>query len=175
MKNGIPENLNRRAMDLVRLIDQLSATHGQLLGLTRRKLQAIRAADLEAMCACNDEQETLLKRLREREGLRKQLMDAIGIELGLAAKTGRLLTITQLLSKLSGSVQQELSAARDRLREAVGKLAQANRINSAVSRELVNHLEFVFSAVRPSTTTSGEYSARGSLRLTNPGLLETIG
>jgi hypothetical protein len=169
------ESLLRRAGDLARLMDQLAALNEQLLMLATRKLEAIRAADLGAMSACNDEQELVCKRLTEREGLRKQLMDAIGAELGLAVRTGRRLTISQLLPKLPHAACAQVSAARDSLRDIVGKLAQANRVSGAVSRELIHHLEFVFSAVRPSVAATGQYSASGTLRPAASRVFETVG
>lgn len=174
--NRATENLARRASDLGRLMDQLTELNKQLLALADRKLKAIGAADLDAMCACNDEEESLLKRIREREGLRKQLMDAIGTELGMAAKAGRALSVSQLLPKLPIAVHESLTATRDRLRLVLGSLAQASRINGAVSRELIHHLEFVFSAVRPAAAVGGgQYLPDGRVRPAASRVFETVG
>jgi hypothetical protein len=171
----VTENLARRASDLARLMVQLAGLYEQLLALTERKLQTIRAADIDSMCGCNDEQEAILKRIRERDGLRKQLMDAIGVEVGMAAKSGRNFSVSQLLPQLPASACQEVKAARDRLRDAIGRLAQANRVSGAVSRELIHHLQCVFSAVRPAAIVAGQYSSSGNLRLAAARVFETIG
>jgi hypothetical protein len=175
MRNRPVDNVARRASDLTRLLEQAAVLHERLVELTGRKVQAIRTADLDAMCACNDEQEAVVKRLRERDGLRKQLMDAMGAELGLSAKAGRALTISQLLLKLPEKARAEVDAARRRLQDVLAKLAQANRLSGAISRELVDHLRFVFSAVRPSATPSGQYSPGGTTSAPGPGVFETIG
>jgi hypothetical protein len=175
MKKKATDNMERRAADLARLMDQLSVLHEKLLALTKRKLEAIRAASLDAMCACNMEQDVVVRRIQEREGLRKQLMDALGSDLGLGAKTGRALTVSQLLAKLPPAARGQVSGAKDRLRDTIGKLAQANRVNGAVSRELIGHLNFVFSAVRPSALGGGHYSAAGAVRPEMPGVFEAVG
>ena len=175
MKSEATDNLRRRADDLARLLDRLAGLHEQMLSVIERRLDAIRAADLDATCACNDEQEVLARRIHEREGMRKQLMDAIGVELGLGAKEGRALTVSQLVRNLPDCLGEQLQTARDRLRGVMGRVAHANRVSGAVSRELASHLRFVFAAVRPASGKSGHYSPNGITKNVGAGVFETIG
>lgn len=158
------ENPNKpatRVRDLVRLLDQMRSLYGQMFTLIDEKLAAMRRSDVEAMTHAGTKETVLADRLGEREGLRKQLMDAVGEEIGLASRSGRRLTVSQLANRLADRDKAALLAAADRLRREVAKVAQANRVAGVVAREVVSHLRWVFAAVRPCEEEPAGYSKSG--------------
>lgn len=150
-----------RVRDLVRLLDQMRSLYGQMFTLIDEKLVAMRRSDVAVMTHASTKERVLADRLGEREGLRKQLMDAVGEEIGLASKSGRRMTVSQLASRLADQEKTALLAAADRLRQEVAKVAQANRVAGVVAREVVSHLRWIFAAVRPCEEEPAGYSMSG--------------
>lgn len=152
-----------RVSDLVRLLDQVRSLYEQLFSLIDAKLDAMRRCDIDAMRVCNDRENALAKRLEEREGLRRQLVDAIGEELGLPSRAARLLTITQIANRLPQAQRTRLMESVGRLRQSVAKVSQANRVSGAVTRGIVDHLRWVFAAVRGGEEAPAGYSRGGAV------------
>jgi hypothetical protein len=105
----------------------------------------------------------LPQRIRERDGLRCQLMDGVGEQLGLPPRTARSTRLSQLALRMPDSDRTVVMNAAGRLRSVVTRVAQANRIAGAASRELLNHLHWVFAAVKPRDGQPSAYSGAGAM------------
>ncbi len=166
----------RRFRDLLEIFEQLRNLNDQLFTLIDAKIAAMKSADTSALTAFAEKERVLTERLREREGLRAQFMDAVGIELGLPQRAGRTLTMSQLAARLDGPQSAKLIVVADRLRSAVGQVLQANRVAGAVSREILNHLKWIFAAVRPREEKPELYSGAGvPLGRSGAAMLEVVG
>lgn len=174
--SGQPTKSTTRVRDLVRLLDQMRSLYEQMFTVIDAKLSAMRRSDVAAMTHSGTQERVLSDRLGEREGLRKQLMDAVGEEIGPAGRSGRRLTVSQLANRLNEQDRVALLAAADRLRREVAKVSQANRVAGVVAREVVNHLQWVFAAVRPGAEEPSGYSKSGVVvsRMAGP-MFDTIG
>jgi hypothetical protein len=150
----------KRLRDLVRLLDAMRALYAELVGLAKVRLDAMRCADLALMAQLDEREAAATRRLQEREGLRKQLMDAIGEELGV--RSGRTMTVSDLASRFAAQPGSVLHLAADSLRSVVAELAQLNRVVGLAAREVVHHMSWVFAAVRPKAPVAGGYAAGGS-------------
>jgi|GEM_PF-1066997 len=165
-----------KVRDLVRLLDQMRSLYAQMFAVIDEKLMAMRRSDVDAMAHAAAKERVLADRLSEREGFRKQLMDAVGDEIGLTGRSGRRLTVSQLANRLEDHHRAGLLAAADRLRKEVSKVAQANRVAGVVAREVVNHLQWVFAAVRPGEEEPSEYSKSGAVVSRSAGpLFDAVG
>jgi len=161
---------------LLRLLDGLAELHVSLEWNIRSKLDAIRAADMNAVQSAMQEEQQVTDRLREREGLRKQLMDAVGAELGLARGAGRKLTVSELAARLPESSRLTLWQSAGSLRKAMAATAQANRVAGSAVRTLLHHMQWVFASIRPTGAAPLTYSKHG--RMVPQGgtvALETVG
>lgn len=166
----------RRLTDLIRLFDGLRELHERLLDVIRSKIDAMKRADIAAMQEHVVEEQDLARRLQQREGLRRQLMDAIGKELGLKSLSARDLTVSQLESHLPESARRRLREQTNRLTEVVAKVARINRVAGALSREVLNHVKWVFASVKPKADKSAGYSGNGELLSEASSLVfETVG
>lgn len=154
---------SRRIKDLLTLLESLRELYRQLLTLVQSKIDAMRRADTPAMQTLSEQEQALAGRIQEREGFRHQLMDAIGEELHMPPRAARALPMSQLASRLCTRQRSALTDAAGRLREVVAKVTQANRVAGAVSREILNHMKWVFSAVRPRDAEPVGYSGDGAL------------
>lgn len=153
----------KRLADLNRLLGSLRKMQGQLLTLVQAKIDAMKRADIPTMRELSERERALARRLQEREGLRFQLMDAIGKELGLPAQKVRALPVSQLASRLPQQQQASLLDAAEKLRNVMSRVAQANRVAGAISREIVGHLKWVFASVKPQDEKPTGYSGDGAL------------
>lgn len=176
MATATAHKQSARIRDLLRLLGDMTSMHVELEQAIKRKLGAIRDGDAQATHAAGQIEQDLAQRIREREGLRKQLMDAIGIELGMGPGEGRRLTV----SELSGRAPQEWRAGMEQsvgnLRKAMAGAAQANRVAGATLRTLLHHMQWVLTAIRPSGPAPMTYSDKGKM-VTQGGTvaLETTG
>lgn len=166
----------KRLRDLVTLLDGLHRSHEQLLALVRSKINAMRLADVSAMRDLAEQEQTLAKRVEQREGLRRQLMDKIGEQCGLSSQASRALSVSQIASRLCDPDRTALQQAAQKLRSIVTKLAQANRVAGAISREVLTHLEWVFASVRPAGGRALAYSGSGApVAANDTRIFETVG
>lgn len=162
--------------ELVRLMDELTALHEQLLGAVCAKTEAMRRADMPAMRESGRQEQLLVERINERTGLRRQLMDMIGDQLGLPRKTARVITASQLAARLPESHRAALMAAAVRLKEAVAPVARANRMGSAIATRVVGHLKQVFASVTGAEGSAPAYSRTGGVAQRRDAMLfEALG
>jgi len=154
---------SKQVRDLVRLLDDLTVTHKELLGAVREKLAAMRRADLHTMREMTVKEQTLARTIQEREGLRRQLMDIIGTQIGLTPGEARSLTMSQLATRLEPEASQALMNSAQVLRGIMHKVAQSNRVAGVACREVINHMKWVFASVRPKDDPPVAYAGNGTL------------
>jgi len=166
----------RRIDDLITLLDGLCELQEKLIELIRVKMDAMRRADVAKLRTLHDEERALAKRLQARETLRRDLMMGIGEELGFSKNRARNMTVSQVVAHLSEITGGRLVDVATRLRHTACKTAKANRVAGAVARETINHLRWVFAAIRPEDDTPVGYSGQGAV--TGPQqtrIFETLG
>jgi hypothetical protein len=71
--------------------------------------------------------------------------------------------VSQLAEHLPEAQREGLLNIAGKLRGVVSRLAQANRVAGVVSREIVNHLRWVFASVRPAGGQPVAYAGDGAL------------
>ena len=166
----------KRLKDLVALFDGLHKLHEQLLTLIRSKVDAMKRADVPAMQSLSEQEQLLARRVEQREGLRRQLMDKIGEQCGLSSRAARALSVSQFAGRLRDPQRTTLQQAAQKLREIIAKVAQANRVAGTISREVLTHLEWVFASVRPASDQPLVYSIDGRPPVEHDArIFETVG
>jgi hypothetical protein len=151
----------KRLKDLVTVLGQLEQLHKELAALVRAKVDAMRRADVPALREHTESEQSLVNRIQQREGMRRQLMDVIGGGLGLPARSGRKLTVSQLVARVPDKQREDILAAAERLRAAVCGVAQANHLAGTIAGGLVDHLRRVFAAVKPKGERGTAYTGDG--------------
>ncbi len=166
---------NQNLRELVRSFDALRILHEQLFQVLERKIEAMRAANVTAMESAGRDEQTVLKTLKDKESRRGALMQTLARECGIAAKSARTATVSQIGALLPAVERELLQHAAARLQEVVARTAQANRIAAAVARGVTNHLKFVFSAARPAQGDPVGYTLRGESFAANPVIMDVVG
>lgn len=151
----------KRLNDLVRLFGVLEDLQHKLATLIQSKIDAIQKADMHAMRELFDKERDIIQRIHEREGLRCQLMDEIGKELGLPSQTARAVPASQLATRLPVSQRGILLDAAAKLRSAIGQVARINRVAGRISSDILRHLQWVFASVVPRDGNPAGYSGNG--------------
>lgn len=159
----MPNTTKKRLNDLIQLLEQTRDLYEQLLQTIQTKIDAMRHADLHEMREQTQQEHALAKRLHEREGLRCQIMELIGIELELSAPQARAMTMSDLSRVVSKSDAQRLMEISNALRDTVTRVAQANRIAGTTTREILNHLKWVMDSVKPRDDQPASYTGDGTL------------
>ena len=160
MKKSIESS---RFGDLLELLAGLEKLNAELVSLVRTKIDAMKRNDMGAMRDITAREQEIAGVVHEREGLRRQLMDLIGRQMGWSSRTARALSLSQLAARVSEAQRVALLAAGRRLREVVSRLARANRVAGAIAREISDHLGWVFASVRPRRAEPVGYSGLGGL------------
>ncbi len=178
-KSGENKRLSRRLADMATLLGQIREQYDELFSVLDAKIAAMRKADWNALAAFNERGKAISRRIAERDGLRRQLLDAIGLDLGMAPRTGRTLNMTQLIERIPSKYQHVapgLRAAAESLLPALTKAAQANRVAGYIARGVVDHLRWVFEAVMPRCEGGGEYRGDGAAAMrSGPLMMDTLG
>ncbi len=151
----------RRIKDLVILLGELERLYRRLLQQIERKIYALRHAKLEDIPELGREEQALVARIDERDGLRIQLIKAIANDYGWQDRMANSLTITQIAQPLDDEDRRQLFEVSSRLRKSLFEVAQANRIAGAIAREMSHHMKWVFASVRPNEGEVSGYSQRG--------------
>jgi len=173
MKGGVDL---RRLRDLVRLFDGLRMLHDELFHVLESKIDAMRRADVTGIQSAGEREQVIVLRMQEREGFRRQLMEAIGGDLGLSAKAARSLTVSQLAARLPDPERNLVVNAGSRLQTVMAKSAQANRLAATIARDVVQHMKWVFAAVRPADAVPVGYTGRGrTVVIDDASLFEAVG
>ncbi len=151
----------KRFGELVLLLNGLEALHMELVELIRSKTSAMKKNDVVAMRELGEREQALAAQIQEREGLRRQLLASIGEQAGWPARTARAFSISQLASRVAEPQRSALLEVGSRLRNAVVRVAKANRVAGNFAQAIVEHLRWVFAAVRPEGEQRLGYSGAG--------------
>ncbi|MEK6675377.1 MAG: hypothetical protein AABZ47_06945 [Planctomycetota bacterium] len=163
------------AAELATLLVDLSRALEPLAENLQRRIDAARAVDMEQMQSLHDESTGLVKRLRERDGLRRQIMDRMVAELGASGRPGRMWSLTELVSRLSPKDAAKLSASAAILRGVMDRVVKLSRQVGSISDAIVRHLTWVFSAVRLQPEF-GSYSVGGvAVGASDSRIVDTLG
>ncbi|UCE58576.1 MAG: flagellar export chaperone FlgN [Phycisphaerales bacterium] len=158
MANVIEE---KRFGELVLLLNELEAMHLELVDLIRSRTSAMKKNDVVAMRELGERERALAARIQEREGLRRQLVALIGKQEGWSARMARAFSISQLAARVAEPQRSTLIEVASRLRNAVVRVAKANRVAGEFAQAILEHLRWVFAAVRPEGERQLGYSGDG--------------
>jgi FlgN protein len=153
--------LDNLVRDLIRLLGDLNALHGELAMHMRNKLDAIKRADSDQVQSITAREAVLAARAHEREGLRKQLADRIGMSLGLDKGSGRSVRLTDLAEKLPEPRRSQLLVAAAGLREKVREIESINKTSEVVTRTMLRHLSEVMQVMTAGPCGADVYGRTG--------------
>ncbi len=162
------------ARDLVRMLGQLCELYYELASRMRERLEAVRQADADRIQAAAAVEQELVGRLREREGLGRQLARRLAEATGHAAP--RDATTSELAGRLPEPRRSQLLLAAAGLRDRVREVERLQAVLGLVTREMMVHLGQVLEVMRSGGRSSESYSRTGaSQRVGTAGVFEAVG
>lgn len=166
----------KRFSSFIELMKQFVRLHQGLLDAMNAKIEAMKQGDFEQMRRLDEKQSELVKAVREREGIRRQFLDAIGREQGEDGGQLRKLSLLQFASRLVEPQRLELlDAARD-LKNVMGTVARKNNIAKTIVGGVLGNLKFVFDSVKAGTSQENNYSGEGTTVAPKiAGMLDAVG
>ncbi len=160
--------LEARSGDLVNLMGDLKTLHSDMLSVLQQKLAGMRRADTEAINSCTARERFLAERVQEREGLRRQLVQILGKELGLSPEQSAGLGVRDLAERLPEPRRGQLLVLGEALRELIGKIDNANKVVALVTGEMLKHFRHVYAAMARSGPSTGRYASNGQIAVERP-------
>ncbi len=166
---------NNRLRDLVTLLGDVDGLHRELLQAVRGKTEAMRRSDVPHIQACTEEERSLVIRIQEREGLRRQLMDVIGKDLGLSGRKARTMSASRLAQRLDEPYRTQITEVAATLKGTMTQLVRDNRVAGLIAREVLGHLRGIFSCIGASVRQPVGYAADGAVVSgTDQKIIETV-
>ncbi len=158
MKN----ELESRLRELATLLSEMTLLHESLLHATRSKLGAMRTATTQAVQQQAAVERDLARRIAEREGLRRALMDRIGAALSIEPARARQLTLSQLAQRVEEPQRSRLQVLGEGLRRVASEIARINRVCALVGQEMLAHFRAVHAAITEGLVPREVYARPGA-------------
>lgn len=166
----------KQFQSLIDLMRQIEMLYQRLSRVIRNKIDAMKVGAFERMRTLEEEEGVLVEQVRERDGLRRQLFEAIGRAADDKKCDYRNLPVRKLANKLATPQRLELLQVSHSLKTSMTKLARVNQIVAAVSRGVLDNLRIVFESVRNGTGERDSYSGKGNpISRRAMGMLDAVG
>lgn len=136
------------------VLQRLITDHERLLECIEQKMDAIRAADLDALAQVVREEAALVRRISSAETQRRRIM----------ALAGDASTIRAIAEKVGPPQDEELLRTADRLREVVGRVHERADIVRQAAVTLERHVDGVIRTLQAALGRAGVYGDRGEVR-----------
>lgn len=146
---------------LLSLMRRLETMHDEFRRSLERKLEMLRTAQIEQVQVNIAAEEALAGRIREQEGLRKQLMEQLGRGFGMSPEIARSLPARKLAERLAEPYRGRLIQAAGGLKRAIEEVRKISHLIERVSVDVTRHLHHVFAAIRTTCEPSSGYTKRG--------------
>jgi len=168
--------IESRSRDLVALMCDLKKLHEELLSVIQQKLGAMRRADTDALNSCLAREQFLSDRIRQQEGLRQQLVQLIGQEIGISAEAAQHLSLRELAEELGEPRRAQLLGLAGSVREVLAAIDRSNKVATLVTEEMLKHFRRVYAAMARAGDSAGTYSPGGELTTDRPArVFEAVG
>lgn len=152
---------DKRVAQLVTLLEEIQRLYAELADVLERKLTAVRRADTAGMTASSRRERFLVDRIRERDGLRRQLMVMLGQAWGVDGRTAEAMPVREVAGRVEGMLADRLTALADAIRAAMERVAHANRIIDVVGRSMAQHFRSVYDAMTAGMRQRDVYARNG--------------
>lgn len=164
------------ARDLIRLIGSIAEVQGDLASLMRQRLDAVRRADTDQMQTITLREGVLLDRAKEREGLRRQVIRQLLVQMGRDPEQHAGAKLTELAEWLSEPRRSELLAASAGLRQKLEDVERARVTSALVTEEMLKHIGEVLATARCGGRAIDLYSSSGRFNMPTPAnVFEAVG
>lgn len=157
------------SMKLIHAINDLTATHKDLLGLSKQKTEALTNNKLDEFQALLLEEQKLIRQLEKQEKKRQEVVEVWNEEQEYSVDS---LTITEILQRLDGEEQKMAEDAAITLTDTITELKRQEQLNKALLEESMKFVQLSMELVNPSIK-SMNYGAASSDKLSGRSLFDS--
>jgi len=156
-------------IQLIHAMNDLTATHKDLLRLSKRKTEALTNNKLDEFQALLLEEQKLIRQLEKQEQQRQEAAEAWNQEQSDEAAS---LTITEILDRLDGEEQKMAADAAAALTDTMTELKRQEQLNKALLEESMKFVQLSMELVNPSIN-SMNYGTASSDKMSNRSLFDS--
>ena len=157
------------SIQLIHAMNDLTATHKDLLELSKRKTETLTNNKLDEFQALLLEEQKLIRQLEKQEQKRQEAVEAWNEEQHHPAE---LLTITEILNRLTGEEQKMAEAAAVALTDTITELKRQEHLNKALLEESMKFVQLSMELVNP-TIGSMNYGTASSEKMSGRSLFDS--
>ncbi len=146
--------------DLLEVLNMQAQTYEELYGLSQEKKDAIVKDEIDELQKITNLENILLTQHQRTEKKRVQLMEDIASVLGSKEKDIDLGSLAELME--GQDEQAGINQVRARIREALGKLALVNELNTSLIGSALEYIEYSINVMQSSVNQElATYSVQG--------------
>ncbi|GGP06956.1 flagellar protein FlgN [Oceanobacillus neutriphilus] len=157
------------SIQLIHAMNDLTATHKDLLELSKRKTEALTNNKLDEFQALLLEEQKLIRQLEKQEQKRQEAAEAWKDEQHHPAET---LTITEILGRLDVEEQKMAEDAAVALTDTIRELKRQEHLNKALLEESMKFVQLSMELVNPSIQ-SMNYGTASSDKMSGRSLFDS--
>ncbi|NLX04090.1 MAG: flagellar protein FlgN [Phycisphaerae bacterium] len=157
---------------LVSTLQELRELHEQLLLAARNKQKYMRSGEIDSLESWSAREQFLIERIGETDARRRETAEALAEGLGKDEPV----TLRTLAESLAEPDRSRLLALAGAIRSLADQVYQVNRINDAVTREILQCFAQMQRNVAAAQGDIGLYDGRGQRRVTPTlNILDAVG
>ncbi|GIO23870.1 flagellar protein FlgN [Oceanobacillus sp. J11TS1] len=156
-------------IQLTQAMNDLTATHKELLELSKQKTEALTNNKLDEFQALLLQQPKLVRKLEAQEAKRQEIVESWNERQSPSAND---LTITEILNRLDEEEQKTVEASAIALTDAITDLKRQEQLNKALLEESMKFVQLSMELINPSMQ-SMNYGAASSGKMPNRSLFDS--
>ncbi|MFD1067698.1 flagellar protein FlgN [Oceanobacillus locisalsi] len=156
-------------MQLIHAVNDLTATHSDLLALSKQKTEALTNNHLDAFQGLLVQERKLTRQLEQQEEIRQGAAEAWNKKQPHPAAS---LTITEMLHRLDGEEKENLEKAAVALTDTITALKRQEQLNKTLLEESMKFVQLSMELVNP-TIQSMNYGAGSSEKVSGRSLFDS--
>lgn len=146
---------------LLKILATQQASHHALRELIRRKREAIRTADIDAITKLCEQERALVQRIGDVESQRLALVGQITEQLAPGSSQPR--TLREIADAAGEPLGAQLVAQADALRSEIEAVGRESSVVTAAAAALSRHMSGLMQTVQSALSRVGVYERRGRI------------
>jgi hypothetical protein len=162
--------------DLLKVLDDLDASHAELCETVDRKINCMRSCDSAGLMQCVEAEQRTVEKIGTQEKQRRLLTSRILRGFGIGPDRVNRISAAELSEKLPPAVRRTFTDRAERLRRTISRTASRNRVANRLSGAMVAHFDTLLEAMATPAEQRGAYSSQGRrVRSAPVTLFEAVG
>lgn len=160
----LPCRVHDRLRDFNVLLTDLLRLHEELVVVIQKKLVVMRQSEVNNIYECLRAEEDLVRRIHDKEHLRRRLVALIAEDLGITDAMGGEVSAATLIKHLAPPTKLRTAALAGQLSHIMREVAKVNGVVARFAREMLQHYRGIFQQVTESINEISTYALGGQVQ-----------